>query len=177
MHLVSAERISISAGFNAVCGDSLAIDKSKWATRGKRPTIRSLRSQLRWGNSLALAAEIWQSLGSAVFRRSGCGGNRLNRYRQSGVWAAAFHAGVGVSLAAFYGWLHRLREAVGAVRGPRVAALTVREAAGDPAALFVRVAVRQPVGELQIEVSGCVVIRLPLEIDERLLRACLRAVR
>jgi hypothetical protein len=105
---------------------------------------------------------------------------RLDRYRQSGVSVAAFCAGEGVSLAAFYGWQRRLREAVGPAGGPQVAApvvrdAAVREAARDQPALFVPVAVRAPVGDLRIEVAGGVVIRLPLEVDERLLRACLRA--
>ena len=105
---------------------------------------------------------------------------RLDRYRQSGVSVAAFCAGEGVSLAAFYGWQRRLREAAGSACGPQVAAPVVREAAvrearGDQAALFVPVAVRAPVGEVRIEVPGGVVVRLPLEVDERLLRACLRA--
>jgi hypothetical protein len=106
---------------------------------------------------------------------------RLDRYRQSGVSVAAFCAGEGVSLAAFYGWQRRLREAVGPGCEPRVAAPVacepaVREAAGDHAALFVPVTVRHPVGEVRIDVPGGVVLRLPLEVDERLLRACLRAV-
>lgn len=105
---------------------------------------------------------------------------RLDRYRQSGVSVAAFCAGEGVSLAAFYGWQRRLREAVGPAGGPQVAApvvrdVAVREAAGDHAALFVPVAIRAPVGEVRIDVPGGVVLRLPLEVDERLLRACLRA--
>jgi hypothetical protein len=105
---------------------------------------------------------------------------RLDRYRQSGVSVAAFCAGEGVSLAAFYGWQRRLREVVGPAGGPQVAApvvrdAAVREVAGDPAALFVPVTVRHPVGEVRIEVPGGVVLRLPLEVDERLLRACLRA--
>jgi len=105
---------------------------------------------------------------------------RLDRYQQSGVSVAAFCAAEGVSLAALYGWQRRLREPAGAACGPRVAASVVRtpavrEAAGDPAALFVPVAVRPPVGEVQIDVPGGVVLRLPLEVDERLLWACLRA--
>jgi transposase-like protein len=105
---------------------------------------------------------------------------RLARYRQSDVSVAAFCAAEGVSLAAFYGWRRRLREAVGPACGPQVASpvitdATVREAAGDPAALFVPVAVRASVGEVRIEVPGGVVVRLPLEVDERLLRDCLRA--
>lgn len=106
---------------------------------------------------------------------------RLARYRQSGLSVAAFCAAEGVSLAAFYSWRRRLREAVGPACGPQVAApvvtdAAVREAAGDPAALFVPVAIPGSVGEVRIEVPGGVVVRLPLTVDERLLRACLRAV-
>ena len=105
---------------------------------------------------------------------------RLARYRQSGVSVAAFCVSEGVSLAAFYGWQRRLREVVGPACGPQVAApvvrdAAVREAAGDQAAFFVPVAVRASVGEVRIDVPGGVVVRLPLEVDERLLRACLRA--
>ncbi len=105
---------------------------------------------------------------------------RLDRYRQCGVSVAAFCAAEGVSLAAFYGWQRRLREVVGPACGPQVAApvvrdAAVREAAGDQAALFVPVAVRAPVGEVRIDLPGGVVVRLPLEVDERLLRTCLRA--
>ena len=101
---------------------------------------------------------------------------RLDRYRQSGVSVAAFCAAEGVSLAAFYGWQRRLRDVVGSqVAAPVVRDAAVREAAGDQAALFVPVAVRAPVGEVRIDMPGGVVVRLPLEVDERLLRACLRA--
>ncbi len=105
---------------------------------------------------------------------------RLDRYRQSGVSVAAFCAAEGVSLAAFYGWQRRLREVVGPACGPQVAApvvrdAAVRETAGDHAALFVPVAVRALVGEVRIDMPGGVVLRLPLEVDERLLRTCLRA--
>lgn len=110
---------------------------------------------------------------------------RLDRYRQSGVSVAAFCAAEGVSLAAFYGWQRRLREVAGPACGPQLAAPVVRDAAlrepalretaGDHAALFVPVAVRAPVDEVRIDVPGGVVLRLPLTVDERLLRACLRA--
>ena len=96
--------------------------------------------------------------------------DRLRRFRQSGVTVAEFCDHEGLSTASFYVWQRRLR---GDRAAPRESVAT-----GQPVphqALFVPVAVRPMAGEVRIDVADGVVIRLPLDTDERLLRTCLRA--
>lgn len=95
---------------------------------------------------------------------------RLRRFRQSGVTVAEFCEDEGLSTASFYVWQRRLRGDGAAPRVPdRIGQAVPKQA------LFVPVAVRPMVGEVRIDVADGVVIRLPLDADERLLCACLRA--
>jgi hypothetical protein len=95
---------------------------------------------------------------------------RVRRFRQSGVTVAEFCDFEGVSTASFYVWQRRLRHA-GAVACE--AGLAGQSDPGQ--ALFVPVSVRPVAAEVRIDVADGVVIRLPLDADERLLRSCLRA--
>ena len=94
---------------------------------------------------------------------------RLGRFRQRDLTVADFCEDEGVSTASFYVWRRRLR---GGEVGSRDTGHLPRP---SQQALFVPVAVRPVVTELRIDVADGVVIRLPLDADERLLRACLRA--
>lgn len=94
---------------------------------------------------------------------------RLERFRRRGLTVSDFCEDEGVSTASFYVWRRHLE-------GGAVAARNSGGMAGPtPPAMFVPVAVRPMVGEVRIDVADGVVLRLPLDADERLLRTCLRA--
>lgn len=95
--------------------------------------------------------------------------SRLRRYRQGDSTVADFCADEGVSVASFYAWRRRLR--------PEATRRESLAATGDSsrAPLFVPVSVTPTASELRIDVADSVVVRLPLEVDERRLAACLRA--
>ena len=101
---------------------------------------------------------------------------RLRRFGQRGVAVAEFCEDEGVSTASFYNWRRRLRGGDDKARDPSHSRQAGPGQSASGQALFVPVAVRPMVGEVRIDVAAGVVLRLPLDADERLLGACLRAV-
>jgi hypothetical protein len=94
----------------------------------------------------------------------------LSRYQKGAATVADFCADEGVSVAAFYAWRRRLL--------PRAARRESFAATEDssPPPLFVPISVTPAATELRIDVADSVVVRVPLEVDERQLIVCLRAV-
>ena len=88
---------------------------------------------------------------------------RLRRYHREGGTVVQFCQQAGVSVASFYAWRRRLGDC--------------SAASGSPSPVFVPVSVVPVVGDLRIDVGEGIVIRLPLDVEERVLGTCLRAAR
>lgn len=94
---------------------------------------------------------------------------RLIRYQSCRLTVAQFCEREGVSRGSFYRWKRRF-----SAESFHHTAQPQRSQTSDGSPLFVPVSV-QPAAEVQIELPGGAIVRLPAEADQRLLRSCIQA--